>query len=398
MAFAFDGIRVIDFTQVIAGPFATQQLASLGAQVIKIEQRGSGDTTRGLMSTAEHGMSPTFLTCNIGKRSLTLNLKSSAAKDIVHRLVKTADVVVENFKPGVMARLGFDYPTLCNLKPDLVYCAISGYGHSGPKSPLPAFDGAIQADSGMMSISGHTETGPTRAGYFAVDMATALHAAFAISAALYRCRATGAGQHIDVAMMDTAIVMQAAQVTAHLVNGVIPDLIGNKSPTKQPTANVFSCADGFIQVIALKEDQVERLFTLLGLQTVYAQEPFCRSTSRVANSEQVHSTLNAELKRKPTNEWLALFAQRQIPASAVNDYPTMISDPQLAARNVFTDVPSPNEPGAMTRAVFSGHTADIDGPSPMRPPPGLGQHSEEILLELGYSRDDIRAFADQGVI
>jgi formyl-CoA transferase len=212
MTQAFSGIRIIDFTQVLAGPFATQQLALLGADVIKIEERLRGDQTRGLL-TDDHSAdaSPTFLSCNIGKRSITLDLKSPEAATIVQRLVETADVVVENFRAGVMGKLGFDYGRLKAIREDIIYCSISGYGQSGPKAGIPAYDGAIQADSGMMAITGFPDTGPTRTGYMPVDMATALNTAFAISAALYRRLATGVGQRLDVAMMDTAIVLQTPQ-------------------------------------------------------------------------------------------------------------------------------------------------------------------------------------------
>ncbi|NJN51209.1 MAG: CoA transferase [Gammaproteobacteria bacterium] len=200
MALAFDGIRILDFSQVLAGPFATAQLAQLGADVIKIEQPGSGDQTRGLMAGKDDDqMSPSFLTCNLGKRSLTLNLKAPAARAVVEKLVMRADAVVENFTPGVMERLGFGYDALARLKPDIVYCSISGYGQSGPKARLAAYDGAIQAASGMMEINGYADTPPTRTGYMPVDMATALQAAFALSAALYRRQVTGAGQRLDVA-------------------------------------------------------------------------------------------------------------------------------------------------------------------------------------------------------
>ena len=195
MTQAFSGIRVIDFTQVLAGPFAAQQLAQLGADVIKIEQPGLGDMTRGLLvggsdekaqAAGDLGMAPSFLTCNLGKRAITLNLKHAAAATIVHALVRSADVVVENFTAGVMQRLGFDYTSLRAIRPDLVYCSISGFGQTGPLAGLAAFDGAIQAASGMMSITGHPATGPVRTGYMPVDMSTALNAAFAISAALLR--------------------------------------------------------------------------------------------------------------------------------------------------------------------------------------------------------------------
>ena len=250
---AFSGLRILDFTQVLAGPFATQQLAQLGADVIKIEERGTGDITRGMLSTGTDGMAPSFLTCNLGKRSLTLDLKHPRAKDIVTKLIKTSDAVVENFKPRTIERLGFGYEAVRALKPDIVFASISGYGQSGPKAELPAFDGAIQAASGMMSISGHPETGPVRTGYFSVDMSTALNAAFAISAALFRRHVTGEGQRLDISMMDTAFMMQAPQISAYLVDGTLPELYGNASPTKQPTANVFATADGHIQVVGFRE-------------------------------------------------------------------------------------------------------------------------------------------------
>jgi crotonobetainyl-CoA:carnitine CoA-transferase CaiB-like acyl-CoA transferase len=177
MSQAFSGIRIIDFTQVLAGPFATQQLALLGADVIKIEERTNGDQTRGLLNDTTDSnpkMAPSFMSCNLGKRSLTLDLKSPHAKDIVYRLVENADVVVENFRAGVMDRLGFGYEALKGLKQDLIYCSVSGYGQTGPKAGTPAYDGAIQAASGMMAITGHPETGPTRTGYMPVDMGTAI--------------------------------------------------------------------------------------------------------------------------------------------------------------------------------------------------------------------------------
>ena len=261
---ALTGVRILDFSQVLAGPFATQQLAQLGAQVIKIEQPVGGDMTRGLMSSSSDGMAPSFLSANLGKRSLALDLKNPDAREIVHKLVAQADVVVENFKPGTIERLGYVYDALRAIKPDLVYASISGFGQTGPRAGLPAFDGAIQAYSGMMSISGHAETGPVRSGYFAVDMSTALNAAFAITAALLRRANTSEGQRVDISMLDTALFMQAPQMTGYLVTGNVPELNGNASPTKQPTSNVFASRDGCVQVIAMKETQVEALFGELG--------------------------------------------------------------------------------------------------------------------------------------
>lgn len=310
---AFAGLNVLDFTQVLAGPFATQQLAQLGADVIKIEQPGTGDMTRGLMSATSNGMAPSFLTCNLGKRSLVLDLKHAGGKEILTKLIQRADVVVENFKPGTMERLGLDYDAVKAIRPNIVYASISGYGQSAPKSELPAFDGAIQAASGMISISGHEETGPVRTGYFAVDMSTALNAAFAISAALFRRNVTGEGQRVDVSMMDTAFVMQAAQMTAYLVNGVEPDLTGNRSPTKQPTSNVFAASDGFIQVIAMKESQVKDLLHALGHADFYEgrEDP----VERVRQTDAFNALLEPIFASNTTEHWIETLTAARVPST-----------------------------------------------------------------------------------
>ena len=392
MARAFDGIRVIDFTQVLAGPFATQQLAQLGADVIKIEQPVTGDQTRGLMpGTDDAGMSASFLTCNLGKRSMTLNLKAEQARAIVFALARTADVIVENFTPGVMQRLGFDYATLAAIKPDLIYCSISGYGQSGPKSAYAAYDGAIQAASGMMAITGHPDTGPTRTGYMPVDMATALNAAFAISAALYRRSITGQGQRIDVAMMDTAMVLQAPQVTGYLVNSVQPELFGNRSPTRQPTANVFATADGYIQVVALKEPQVQKLFDVLGCMEHYADPRFATADARVAHTADVNALLTSRFGCEDTQTWLARLIKASVPVAEIRDFAAVVADVQFAQRNALVEIELPNKPGRRARVVGTGYVAEPDGPRPDRAPPKLGEHTEEILGQIGYSPGDIAA-------
>ncbi len=399
MTRAFEGIRVIDFTQVLAGPFATQQLAQLGADVIKIEQPGSGDQTRGLMPGSDDaGMSPSFLTCNIGKRSLTLNLKAPEARAIVQALVRNADVVVENFTPGVMQRLGFDYATLAALKSNLIYCSISGYGQSGPKSGYAAYDGAIQAASGMMAITGHPETGPTRTGYMPVDMATALNTAFAISAALYRRSVTGEGQRLDVAMMDTAIVMQAPQVSGFLVNGVQPELFGNRSPTRSPTANVFATADGYIQVVALKELQVQKLFEVVGCLDRYEDPRFNTNDARVANTPAVNELLTSLFARAGTRTWLDRLVEAGVPVAEIRDFEAVTADPQFENRTALVEIDLPMKPGKRVRVVGSGYVATPDGPTPSRAPPKLGEHTDEILTELGYSRADIAALHAAAVI
>ena len=393
MALAFDGIRIVDFTQVLAGPFATQQLAQLGAEVIKIELPKVGDITRG---PPPGDSSPSFITCNLGKKSITLDLKSETATEIVHKLVRSADAVVENFKPGVMQRLGLDYETLSEIKPDLVYCSISGYGQSGPKSHLAAFDGAIQASSGMMAVSGHPETGPARAGYFAVDMSTALQAAFAISAALHRKQSTGLGQRLDVAMMDTAMLMLAPQISAYLMNGTVPELLGNQSPTRQPTANIFPTADGRLQIIALRETQVQSLFEIIGMPERYAE--FDDPKVRLQRSKEIHDLVATVMQTRGTAHWTAAFLEANVPVSEVRELADVVTDEQFDHRNAFVEIDSPKAGEKTTTVVFAGHTALTDGPTLQRTAPLLGEHNEEILAELGYAPESIVALREQGII
>lgn len=390
---AFTGIRILDFTQVLAGPFATQQLAQLGADVIKVELPGSGDITRGLMSDAAQGMTPSFITCNLGKRSITLNLKDPQAKDIVFKLVQESDAVVENFKPGTMAKLGLDYEAVRAVKPDIVYASISGYGQTGPKSGLPAFDGAIQAASGMVSVTGHPGGEPVRAGYFAVDMSTALNAAFAISGALYRKLATGEGQRIDVAMMDTALAMLAPQMTTYQIQGTQPDLLGNQSPTKQPTANVFATSDGYVQIVALKDKQIHALFQVLG------QEDFLKDykepLDRVRGTEAFNAVLVPAIKEETTEHWLSVLQAAGVPAAPIRDLAGSAADEQLEERLILAEL---EHPGVGVKKVVSAtHVAEPAPPTVQRRAPLLGEHTGEVLAELGYSAEDIEAFAEHGV-
>lgn len=399
MTQAFAGIRIIDFTQVLAGPYGVMQLALLGADVIKVEQPGVGDQTRGLMNADnDDGMSPSFMTCNVNKRSLTLNLKAAGARDIIERLVASADVVVENFKAGTMGRLGFDYEALRNIKPDLIYCAVTGYGQTGPKAGVAAYDGAIQASSGMMSQNGHPETGPTRTGFMPVDMATSLNTAFAISAALFRRAATGEGQFIDVAMMDTAIVAQAAQYSNYLNAGNLVGLNGNASPTRQPTADVFPTGDGFIQITALRDNQIQGMFRVMGCADKLLEAPFRNSTERVANPAEIKAFVAHELRRNTTDHWIAEMSAAGVPVAEVRTLPEVVDDEQLKLRGVFERLPSPLDNGEEITVVKAGYMTNADGPTIRSGPPRVGEHTLHILAELGFDDAAISHFTDSGTI
>ena len=401
MSQPFAGLRVIDFTQVLAGPFATQQLALLGADVIKIEQPGVGDQTRELMNNGwlqGSGASPAFLSLNVGKRSLTLDLKAPAARDIVLALVREADVVVENLRPGAMQRLGFDYPALAAVRPDLIYCSISGYGQTGPRAGTPAYDGAIQADSGMMSINGHADTGPTRTGYMPVDMATALNSAFAIAAALFRRQATGQGQYIDVAMMDTALVLQTAQVSNWLVHGDALGLVGNLSATGQPTASVFPTADGHVQIIALRDNQVRALLGALGVPELADTPDFATAAARIEAGGRVRIRVADLTRRETTAHWLQALAAAGVPVAPIRSLAEATADPQLQHRGVLQPLPWHSGAERQVPLIHAAFMTDADGPRAPRPPPRLGEHTDEILGALGYDAAAIAAFRASGIV
>ncbi len=395
---AFEGIRILDFTQVLAGPFAVMQLALLGADVIKVEQPGIGDQTRGLASgDGGSGMLPSFMAMNLNKQSITLNLKTDEARTIVQQLVRKSDVLIENFKAGTMERLGLGFEDLKPHKSDLIYCSVTGYGQTGPKAGEAAYDGAIQASSGMMSQTGHPETGPTRTGFMPVDMSTALNAAFAISAALYRRSTTGLGQRIDVAMMDTAIVMQAAQYSNYMNRGHLVGLLGNASPTGQPTAGVFPTRDGHIQISALGQIQVEKLFDALGQGAEFGNPNFNTAANRASHFALVSELMIDALKEKTTTQWMSQLAKAGIPVAEVRELPEVIQDPQFDHRGVFEQIDSPVQKDKSVTVVKAGYITDNDGPSIHRTPPHLGEHTADILQTLGYSADDIAALRGKGV-
>ncbi len=267
MAKAFEGVRIVDFTQVLCGPMATAQLALLGADVIKIEQPEIGDQMRMLSARdiwAETRCGPGFMGVNYGKRSIAINLKAPEAEEIVRRMVRGANAIAENFKPGVLERLGFGYEWAREIEPNIVYCSISGFGQQGPMRGAGAYDGAIQAISGMMAATGTPETGPLRVGFPVADMTTGLNAAFALASALYRQKATGEGQYIDLSMTDSILSLMNYSVSRYTVAGDEPQLLGNNSPTFQGTSSVFPTKDGFLNVSVFTDKMPLRLCDALG--------------------------------------------------------------------------------------------------------------------------------------
>src|SRR5580700_2408399 len=304
-----EGVRVLDLTNVLAGPFGAYQLALLGADVIKVETPGSGDLARqlGADPALNHAlMGASFLAQNAGKRSVTVNLKSEAGKEVFHRLVRSADVVIENFRPGVMERLGLGYDTLRQVRPGLIYCAISGFGQDGPLKDNPAYDQIVQGLSGVMSVTGDAASAPLRVGYPVADTIGGLTAAFAIAAALVRCGRTGEGEFIDVSMLEATLVTMGWQVSNWLIAGVRPQPLGNENMTAAPSG-LFATADGPLNIAANQQQQFEALVRLIGREELATDPRFAEREARKRNRFALKAEIEAALIGKSAAEWAALL-------------------------------------------------------------------------------------------
>jgi len=392
MTQAFSNVRILDFSQVIAGPFAAQQFNMLGATIIKVEQPGSGDMMRDLLPVpGSHppGLSPTFMTYNFGKQSIAINLKAPDAREIILKLAATCDVVVENFRAGVIKQLGFGYDDIRAVKPDIIYCSISGYGQSGPDSKRGAYDAAIQASAGMMAGTGHAETGPVRATAFPIDISTGITAAFAISSALYRHARTGEGQYLDVAMQDTAMTILSSHYARYLAGGPEPELTGNLSPSRMPTSDTFATADGHIMVATGTNAQAIAFLEGIGLGDRLEEPMFKDNGGRIANCAAVQEVIFPIMKTRTSDEWAAILEERRLPISKVRNVAEVTRDPQLETRGILQDVPDPEEPEKTRKLPAAAFIANNDGPTVPGAPPKLGADTTDVLRSLGYSDEQI---------
>lgn len=401
MALPLDGVRVVDCTNVIAGPLATYQLVMLGAEVIKIEVPGVGDLARKFGADPELGkkqMGASFFASNSGKKSVTLNLKTDGGKSAFLRLVKTADVVIENFRPGTMEKLGLGYAALSAIQPGLVYCAVSGFGQQGPLSQRPTYDQIIQGFCGLMSLTGDAQTAPIRAGYTVCDAMAAITAAYAICAALYRKATTGHGEMIDVSMLDASLASMAAWlVTNHLNAGDIPIPRGNENPSSSPSGT-YRTGDGLLNIVNNEDKHFERTCEVIGRPELKTDPRFAVRTTRIRNRDQMKAVLEEALQAKSAAEWEVLFDQAGVPAGRIFTVPEIVRHPQLAAREFFKhfdDVPGADRAIDVPRLGFRMASGL---PDVATPPPRLGQHTDAILESLGYAPADIDALRRQGAI
>ena len=401
MSKAFDGVTVLDLSQVLAGPSCGMQLALLGANIIKIEPPSGGDQMRNRVLGSQFsdiGMAAAFLGMNIGKRSLGLDVKSEKGKEILFALIKKSDVILHNFRAGVVDRLGLDYESVRAMNPSIVYTVISGFGARGPRSADPAYDGAVQAAAGMMANNGTAESGPLRTGYMPVDLMTGMTAAYATTAALLRKQKTGKGQMVDVAMLDCAITLSSANFSRSEVDDIPDMLIGNQSIAGAPTASSFPTAEGSILTAAIMPNHVEAFFDELGLREMLNDPKFATREARMENKEIVRDAMIEALKWDTAENWEKRLAPRGVPVAKINSVQETARLEQLQYRNILTAVPAAKGMANGYKLPGAPFTNSEDGPEVMRPAPVLGQHTVEILEEIGIEKSIISTLAAEGVI
>jgi crotonobetainyl-CoA:carnitine CoA-transferase CaiB-like acyl-CoA transferase len=392
-----EGVRVLDLTNVLAGPFCTYQLALMGAEVVKVEQPVRGDLARRLGAdpeAAKRGMGASFVAVNAGKQSVTLDLKHPEGKEVLRRLVAEADVLVENFRPGVMDRLGLGYDTLSKIKPSLVYCAISGFGRDGPFAQRPAYDQIIQGASGVMSITGDAQSAPLRVGYPVSDTVGGLTAAFAVAAALVSSRQTGTGRYIDVSMLEATLATMGWVVSNYLNAGVEPVPMGNANFTAAPSGT-FRTGSGLINIAANEDKQYAALCDVVGRPDLKTDARFADRHARKAHRAALTTELEAALAAHGAAEWEEQLIRAGVPAGQVLSVPQILEHPQVRGRGFVAELDAREGRQRVTRCGFRFGDGD---PAPTGPAPQLSAQTEAWLERLGYGEADIRRLKDAKAI
>ena len=393
-----EGIKVLDLTNVLSGPFATLHLALLGADVVKVENPKDGDLARKLGILPELNkklMGTSFLAQNCNKRSITLNTKSPEGKDLFKRLAKDADVVVENFRPGVMERLGIGFGVLRSINPKLIYCAISGFGQSGPDAFKPAYDQIIQGLSGEMAINGDERLNPLRAGFPVCDTVGGLNAAFAVMAALFHRERSGEGQFIDVALLDSIMPLMGWVAANLLIGDSQPVVMGNDNFTAAPSGT-FRTGDGFINIAANKQEQWEAVCDVLGVAELKTDPRFQERDTRKKNRKELTPLLEARLAERPTAHWVEALNAKDVPSGEILGLEAALRQPQIRHRGVLQKTRAADvgefEVFGLT-ALFDKTPGNVEAP-----PPTLGEHNAEVFGHLGLGAAELAALKGKGVI
>ena len=380
-------ILVVDLTRVLAGPFATLMLNELGARIIKVEQPKRGDDSRHVgpfvKTPAGKTKSGYFMSVNRGKESIALDLKSDADRTIFEALLGRADVLVENYRGGTMEKLGYGYDALKDRYPALVYCGVSGFGHTGQYAKRPAYDMVVQAMGGVMSLTGHPDSPPTRVGTSMGDLGAGLFAAIGVIAALYERKTTGRGQKIDISMLDSQVALLENAISRYVATGEVPGRLGSRHPSIAPFA-AFATKDGHIAIAAGNDDLFDRVARVLGREELIADERFTTNRRRVVNHEPLHEEMEIALSAKPSKDWLALLDEAGVPSGPLNNVAQVMADPQVLHRNMIVTALDP-ELGPIRMQGNPIKLSAHDDPTTRAAAPDLDQNRAAILKELGLS-------------
>jgi crotonobetainyl-CoA:carnitine CoA-transferase CaiB-like acyl-CoA transferase len=395
MSLSLDGIRVIDLSRVLAGPFCGALLGDMGADVIKVEDTADGDESR-TWPPHKDGESAGFLVNNRNKRGIALDLKTSEGVLIVKRLARDADVVIENFRTGTMEQFGLGYDTLAALNPRLVYCSISAFGRTGPRAEAAGYEALMQAFSGIMSITGEPEGPPVRCGVSFLDLTTGILCAFGVVNALLHRAVTGVGQRVDASLLETAVGLLNFQAEGTLLSGVVPRALGSAHPSLSPYRN-FRCGDGQWVFIAAANDRLwRRLAKALEIDAMADDARYATNVERVRHRTELESTVSAAIARHDREPLLALLEVHGVPATPVNTVDQMLRDPQTATRQLIERVHHPRLgeiPVVGMPVTFSRMAPGVRRAAPLR-----GEHTDAVLAEAGYSAGEIAAFRDRKAI
>ena len=391
-----EGIRVIDLTRVVAGPYCTMMLGDLGAEVIKIEQPGKGDDSRAFAPPYQGDQASYFLSVNRNKKSITLDLKSPAGREILWRLIEAADVLVENFRPGVMDRLGFGYAAVSARRPSLVYCAISGFGATGPYKDRGGYDAIAQGEAGLMDLTGPADGAPYKLGTPIADMACGNAAAQGILAALYSRRDSGLGQQVEISMYEATAALLIYNASAYFATGETPRRRGNAHASIVPY-ETFEASDGWLTLGVANDDQWRRFCNVVGRGELIDDGRFATQPDRVRHREPLLALVRGILKQRRRDEWLATFDPEGIPCGAIRTVGEVCDGDVLAARDMVVEMP--HATAGTVKGIRSPVHLDRTPLDRYMPPPRLGEHTGVVLGGLlGYAEEEIAAFARDGVI
>jgi len=391
-----EGLRVVDLTRVLSGPYCSMQLGDLGAEVIKVEQPGKGDDTRAFAPPYQGDEAAYFLSVNRNKKSITLDMKQDAGKEVLRRLIDRSDVLVENFRPGAMDRLGFGFAAVHAWRPSLIYCSISGFGDSGPQKDRPGYDVIVQGEAGVMDLTGPQDGAPYKVGTAIGDLVSGLTAAQGILAALYAAKATGKGQHVSISMYEVVAALLTFNASIYFATGQSPRRRGNEHPTIVPY-ETFEASDGWIN-LGVANDDLWRRFCKGAERPELAADPrFAKASDRVRNRDSLVPLVRALVKEKTRDDWLARMDKAGVPSGAIRSVGEVCDGELLKARGMIAEMPHVNAGTvkAVKNAVHLSATP-LDG---YTAPPTLGQHTQEVLTQLlGYSAAEVEKLAGDQVI